>query len=120
MIDKKQSSGCLCIASSNWLDQMKLAGGQRQGVSLARAAYVQESGVVLDDHFPAFDSGTGKQIFERFIATPLFNVLAFLGHPRVTSYQPSSCRQNPVDCAWHGKNRFYGAWDDFDSLFTIR
>jgi ABC-type sulfate/molybdate transport systems ATPase subunit len=90
-----------------------LSGGQRQRVSLARAAYVRASCVILDDPFSALDSGTGKQVFDRLIAAPdaLLKDSAVL----LVTHASHFISHRAVDkilLIAQGKNRFYGTWDD--------
>jgi ABC-type multidrug transport system fused ATPase/permease subunit len=90
-----------------------LSGGQKQRISLARAAYARSSLIILDDPFSALDSGTGKVVFERLIATPdaLLRDSAVL----LVTHASHFITNRAVDkilLIVDGNNRFIGAWDE--------
>jgi ABC-type multidrug transport system fused ATPase/permease subunit len=89
-----------------------LSGGQKQRVSLARAAYAQSSLVILDDPFSALDSGTGKAVFERLIASPdaLLRDSAVL----LVTHASHFITNRAVDkilLVVDGRNQFIGTWE---------
>ncbi|KAL3924691.1 MAG: hypothetical protein SGILL_000891 [Bacillariaceae sp.] len=90
-----------------------LSGGQRQRISLARAAYVKASCIILDDPFSALDSGTGKLVFERLIASPdallKDSAVLLVTH---ASHFISNRAVDKILLMVTGRNRFYGTWDD--------
>eukprot|EP00930_Biecheleria_cincta_P044225 TRINITY_DN30352_c4_g1_i1.p1 TRINITY_DN30352_c4_g1~~TRINITY_DN30352_c4_g1_i1.p1 ORF type:complete len:1598 (-),score=247.29 TRINITY_DN30352_c4_g1_i1:213-5006(-) len=66
---------------------VRLSGGQRARVALARAAYQQSKFVVIDDPFASVDAPTGQHIFEELILGP-----AMRGRTRVVVTQPVPSR----------------------------
>ncbi len=91
-----------------------LSGGQKQRVSLARAAYNYNASLyVLDDPFSALDSGTGKVVFERLIASPdaLLKDKAIL----LVTHASHFITHKAVDkilLLVDGQNQFLGSWDE--------
>ena len=89
-----------------------LSGGQKQRVSLARAAYARSSLIILDDPFSALDSGTGKAVFERLIASPeaLLKDCAVLLVTHASHFITNRA-VSKILLIVDGKNRFLGSWD---------
>jgi len=91
--------------------------GQKQRVSLARAAYAQPDLVLLDDPLSALDAGTAKLVFERLIKSPK----AFFSDTAVILVTHASHFLNRVDrllVIVDGQNKFLGSWEEltrFDS-----
>ena len=94
-----------------------LSGGQKQRVSIARAAYAQSSLIIFDDPFSALDSGTGKLVFERLIASPQ----AFLKDSAIllVTHATHFLTNPAVDkllLIVDGRNQFFGSWDELTSF----
>jgi ABC-type sulfate/molybdate transport systems ATPase subunit len=89
--------------------------GQKQRVSLARAAYARPELALLDDPLSALDSGTAKVVFERLIKSPgaLFSNTAVL---LVTHASHFLNRVDKVCIVVGGKNRFFGKWEELAAL----
>lgn len=91
-----------------------LSGGQKQRVSLARAVYNFDSSLyILDDPFSALDSGTGKVVFERLIASPeaLLKDKAVL----LVTHASHFITHKAVDrilLMVDGQNQFLGSWEE--------
>lgn len=91
-----------------------LSGGQKQRVSLARAAYNSAASLyVMDDPFSALDSGTGKTVFERLIASPeaLLKDKAIL----LVTHASHFITHKAIDkilLLVEGQDRFLGSWDE--------
>jgi len=85
--------------------------GQKQRVSLARAAYARPDLVLLDDPLSALDAGTAKLVFERLIRSES----AFFKDTAVVLVTHASHFLNRVDKVLvivEGRNQFYGTWSD--------
>lgn len=96
-----------------------LSGGQRQRVSLARAAYkvVDSAIIVLDDPFSALDSGTGKVVFERLIASP--NALLKNSAVLLVTHASHFISHEVVDkilLMVNGRNEFLGTWEELTTF----
>ena len=94
-----------------------LSGGQKQRISLARAAFAENSLIILDDPFSALDSGTGKIVFERLIASPNAllkdSAVLFVTH---ASHFITNKAVDRILLIVDGKNRFLGSWEDLASF----
>lgn len=94
-----------------------LSGGQKQRISLARAAYAKSSLVILDDPFSALDSGTGKAVFERLIASPdallRDSAVLLVTH---ASHFITNLAVEKILLVVDGKNQFYGSWEALSSF----
>jgi ABC-type multidrug transport system fused ATPase/permease subunit len=96
-----------------------LSGGQRQRVSLARAAYkvIDSACVILDDPFSALDSGTGKVVFERLIASP--NALLKNSAVLLVTHASHFISHEVVDkilLMVNGRNEFLGTWEELTTF----
>lgn len=96
-----------------------LSGGQRQRVSLARAAYkvIDSACVILDDPFSALDSGTGKVVFERLIASP--NALLKQSAVLLVTHASHFISHEVVDkilLMVNGRNEFLGTWEELTTF----
>ena len=91
--------------------------GQKQRVSLARAAYARADLVLLDDPLSALDAGTAKAVFENLIKSPnaLFSDSAIV---LVTHASHFLNRINKILVIVDGKNRFLGSWQELSSFHT--
>jgi ABC-type protease/lipase transport system fused ATPase/permease subunit len=79
--------------------------GQKQRVSLARAAYARPHLVLLDDPLSALDAGTAKVVFERLFRSRN----AFFKNTAVVLVTHASHFLNRVDKVLvmvHGSNKF--------------
>lgn len=86
--------------------------GQKQRVSLARAAYSQPDVVILDDPLSALDAGTSKIVFEKLIKS----ADAFFSKAAVILVTHASHFLHKVDrilLIVDGSNKFSGTWNEF-------
>eukprot|EP00977_Amphora_coffeiformis_P015196 scaffold4442_cov125-Amphora_coffeaeformis.AAC.27 len=84
--------------------------GQKQRISLARAAYGQPDLILLDDPLSALDAGTAKKVFSNLIRGPA----AFLKDSAVILVTHASHFLNRVDqiaVIVEGRNKFLGSWN---------
>jgi ATP-binding cassette subfamily C (CFTR/MRP) protein 1 len=89
--------------------------GQKQRVSLARAAYARPDLVLLDDPLSALDAGTAKLVFERLIRSRN----AFFKDTAVVLVTHASHFLNRVDKVLvmiDGSNKFFGSWSELGSF----
>lgn len=93
---------------------VSVSGGQKQRISLARAAYNNSASLfIFDDPFSALDSGTGKIVFERLIASSdaLLKDKAVL----LVTHASHFIIHRVVDkilLLVGGQNRFLGSWEE--------
>jgi ABC-type sulfate/molybdate transport systems ATPase subunit len=89
--------------------------GQKQRVSLARAAYARPDLVLLDDPLSALDAGTAKLVFERLIRSrnAFFKDTAVV---LVTHASHFLNRGDKVLVTVDGGNKFYGSWSELGSF----
>lgn len=96
------------------------AAGQKQRVSLARAAYSRPDLVLLDDPLSALDAGTAKQVFSRLIKSPN----SYYKNTAVLLVTHASHFLNRVDSLMvivDGTKTFHGTWNelaDYKALDT--
>lgn len=90
--------------------------GQKQRVSLARAAYGKPDLILLDDPLSALDAGTAKLVFERLMGSSdcLFRETATV---LVTHASHFLHRVSKVMVVVDGENKFLGSWGE---LATFR
>jgi ATP-binding cassette subfamily C (CFTR/MRP) protein 1 len=89
--------------------------GQKQRVSLARAAYARPDLVLLDDPLSALDAGTAKLVFERLIRSRN----AFFKDTAVVLVTHASHFLNRVDKVLvmvGGRGKFYGTWAELGNF----
>jgi ATP-binding cassette, subfamily C (CFTR/MRP), member 1 len=85
--------------------------GQKQRVSLARAAYSRPDLVLLDDPLSALDAGTSKLVFENLIKGPN----AYFSDTAVVLVTHAAHVLNRVDrilLIVAGVNKFHGTWNE--------
>jgi ATP-binding cassette, subfamily C (CFTR/MRP), member 1 len=85
--------------------------GQKQRVSLARAAYSRPDVVLLDDPLSALDAGTSKLVFENLIKGPN----AYFSDVAVVLVTHAAHFLNRVDrilLIVGGENKFHGSWNE--------
>lgn len=86
--------------------------GQKQRLSLARAAYSQPDIVILDDPLSALDAGTAKIVFEKLIKSND----AFFSNAAVILVTHASHFLHKVDrilLIVDGSSKFSGTWNEF-------
>lgn len=93
------------------LSYLRVHRGQKQRISLARAAYGKPDLVLLDDPLSALDAGTGKLVFQNLIKGPdaFFRDSAIL---LVTHASHFLNRVDQIAILVEGENKFLGTWQD--------
>ena len=106
---------CWCRLIASLLCTFCLLAGQKQRVSLARAAYSCPDLVLLDDPLSALDAGTAKEVFSRLIKSPS----AFFRSTAVVLVTHAAHFLNRVDSILvvvDGRSKFLGTWDELAVL----
>lgn len=85
--------------------------GQKQRLSLARAAYGKPDLILMDDPLSALDAGTAKLVFQNLIKGPG----AFLSESAIVLVTHAShflSRVDQISVIVDGQNKFLGTWNE--------
>lgn len=93
--------------------------GQKQRVSLARAAYARPKVVLLDDPLSALDAGTAKLVFERLIKSDSALFSRTCAVVLVTHASHFLNRVDSIILIVEGKNKYHGTWRNLASFKPV-